>query len=123
MKDNIVYNHPDNQLYIKSEGDKIIIICSKENQQEQVEQQQQQQHQQQQADSSSSSSSSSFSSSCFSLINNKEIHFSRREDFEKERAYRKAEKGNYVLNFPLVGSSSILFLFYFYSISLLFCSI
>ena len=36
MKDNIVYNHPDNQLYIKSEGDKIIIICSKENQQEQV---------------------------------------------------------------------------------------
>ena len=25
MKDNIVYNHPDNQLYIKSEGDKEAL--------------------------------------------------------------------------------------------------
>ena len=36
LKDNTVYNHADNQLYVKSEGNKIVVICSKESQQEQV---------------------------------------------------------------------------------------
>ena len=36
LKDNTVYNHADNQLYEKSEGNKIVVICSKESQQEQV---------------------------------------------------------------------------------------
>jgi hypothetical protein len=36
LKDNAVYNHADNQVYVKSEGDRIIVICSKESQQEQV---------------------------------------------------------------------------------------
>ena len=36
MKDNTIYNHADNQLYIKTAGDTIVIICSKESQQEQV---------------------------------------------------------------------------------------
>ena len=36
MKDNVVYNNPDNKLIVKTNGDKIVIICSKESQQEQV---------------------------------------------------------------------------------------
>ena len=36
MKDNVVYNNPDNKLMVKTNGDKIVIICSKESQQEQV---------------------------------------------------------------------------------------
>ena len=36
LKDKTVYNHADNQLYVKTDGDKIVIICSKESQQEQV---------------------------------------------------------------------------------------
>ena len=36
MKENTVYNQPDNQLYVKTDGDKIVIICSKESQQEKV---------------------------------------------------------------------------------------
>ena len=36
MKDNVIYNHAKNQLYVKTDGDKIVIICSKESQQEQV---------------------------------------------------------------------------------------
>ena len=35
MKDNVVYNNPDNKLMVKTNGDKIVIICSKESQQEQ----------------------------------------------------------------------------------------
>jgi len=36
LKDKTVYNHVDNQLYVKTDGDTIVIICSKESQQEQV---------------------------------------------------------------------------------------
>ena len=36
MKDDVVYNNPDNKLMVKTNGDKIVIICSKESQQEQV---------------------------------------------------------------------------------------
>ena len=36
MKDNVIYIHAKNQLYVKTDGDKIVIICSKESQQEQV---------------------------------------------------------------------------------------
>ena len=36
MKDNVVYNNPDNKLMVRTNGDKIVIICSKESQQEQV---------------------------------------------------------------------------------------
>ena len=36
MKDNVVYNNPDNKLIVRTNGDKIVIICSKESQQEQV---------------------------------------------------------------------------------------
>ena len=36
LKDNTVYNRPDNQVMVKTNGDKIVIICSKESQQEQV---------------------------------------------------------------------------------------
>ena len=36
MKDNIIYNHADNQVYIKTDGDKTIIICNTEKQMEQV---------------------------------------------------------------------------------------
>ena len=36
MKDNVVYNNHDNKLMVKTNGDKIVIICSKESQQEQV---------------------------------------------------------------------------------------
>ena len=36
MKDNIIYNHADNQVYIKTDGDKTVIICNTETQMEQV---------------------------------------------------------------------------------------
>jgi len=36
MKDNIIYNHADNQVYIKTDGDKTVIICNTEKQMEQV---------------------------------------------------------------------------------------
>lgn len=36
MKDNVVYNNSDNKLMVRTNGDKIVIICSKESQQEQV---------------------------------------------------------------------------------------
>ena len=36
MKDNVVYNNPDNKLMVKTNGDKIVIICNEESQQEQV---------------------------------------------------------------------------------------
>ena len=36
LKDNIIYNQADNFLYVKSEGDKIVIICNRESQQEDV---------------------------------------------------------------------------------------
>ena len=36
MKDNVVYNQPDNKLYVKTDGDKIVIICNEESQQEKV---------------------------------------------------------------------------------------
>ena len=33
MKDNTVYNRADNQIYVKTNGDLIYIICNKESQQ------------------------------------------------------------------------------------------
>ena len=36
MKDDTIYNHAQNQLYVRTNGNKIVIICSKESQQEQV---------------------------------------------------------------------------------------
>ena len=36
MKENTVYNQADNKLYVKTDGDKIVIICNKESQQEKV---------------------------------------------------------------------------------------
>ena len=36
MKKDTIYNHAENKLYVKTTGDKIVIICSKESQQEQV---------------------------------------------------------------------------------------
>ena len=36
MKENTVYNRYDNQVYVKTDGDKINIICNKENQQKKV---------------------------------------------------------------------------------------
>ena len=36
MKDNTIYNNAENKLYVKTNGDKIVIICSKESQQEKV---------------------------------------------------------------------------------------
>ena len=32
LKDNTVYNHADNLLYIKTQGNQIVIICNDENQ-------------------------------------------------------------------------------------------
>ena len=32
MKENIVYNQYDNAVFVKTEGDKISIICNEENQ-------------------------------------------------------------------------------------------
>ena len=36
MKDNIVYNHADNVVMVKSQGDKIVIICHSEEQLDQI---------------------------------------------------------------------------------------
>ena len=36
MKENTVYNQYDNQVYVKTDGDKINIICNKENQMQKV---------------------------------------------------------------------------------------
>ena len=36
MRDNVIYNHADNQVYIKTDGDKTVIICNTEKQMEQV---------------------------------------------------------------------------------------
>jgi len=36
MKENTVYNQHDNQVYVKTDGDKINIICNKENQMQKV---------------------------------------------------------------------------------------
>jgi len=36
MKDNIIYNQADNFLYVKSEGNKIVVVCNRESQQEDV---------------------------------------------------------------------------------------
>ncbi len=34
MKDNTVYNRAGNEVYVKSEGDLIYVICNKESQQD-----------------------------------------------------------------------------------------
>ena len=34
LKDNTVYNRPDNQVMVKTNGDLIYIICNKESQQD-----------------------------------------------------------------------------------------
>ena len=34
MKDNTVYNHSDNEVLVKTDGDLIYIICNKESQQD-----------------------------------------------------------------------------------------
>ena len=36
MKDNTVYNRPDNKVFVKTNGDLIYVICNKESQQEKV---------------------------------------------------------------------------------------
>jgi len=36
MKDNTVYNKPDNKVFVKTNGDLIYVICNKESQQEKV---------------------------------------------------------------------------------------
>ena len=36
MKDNTVYNKPDNRVFVKTDGDLIYVICNKESQQETV---------------------------------------------------------------------------------------
>ena len=36
MKDNTIYNRPDNKVFIKTNGDLIYVICNRENQQEAV---------------------------------------------------------------------------------------
>ena len=36
MKENTVYNQYDNRVYVKTDGDKINIICNKENQMQKV---------------------------------------------------------------------------------------
>ena len=36
IKENTVYNQYDNQVYVKTDGDKINIICNKENQMQKV---------------------------------------------------------------------------------------
>jgi chitinase len=32
LKDNTIYNHADNALYIKTQGNQIVIICNNEKQ-------------------------------------------------------------------------------------------
>ena len=36
MKEETIYNRPDNQLMVKTNGDLIYIICNEESQQEEV---------------------------------------------------------------------------------------
>lgn len=36
MKDDIVYNNPDNKILVKTNGDLIYVICNKESQQKKV---------------------------------------------------------------------------------------
>jgi len=36
MKDNAIYNRPDNQIMVKTDGDLIYIICNQEEQQDKV---------------------------------------------------------------------------------------
>ena len=36
MKDNTVYNRPDNKVFVKTNGDLIYVICNKESQQDKV---------------------------------------------------------------------------------------
>ena len=36
MKENTIYNQYDNAVYVKTDGDKINIICNKENQMQKV---------------------------------------------------------------------------------------
>ena len=36
MKSNVVYNHWDNIIYVKTNGEEIHIICDKENQMDKV---------------------------------------------------------------------------------------
>ena len=36
MKDNTIYNRPDNKVFVKTNGDLIYVICNKESQQEKV---------------------------------------------------------------------------------------
>ena len=36
MKDDIIYNRPNNEVMVRSDGDLIYVICSKEKQQLQV---------------------------------------------------------------------------------------
>ncbi len=36
LKDNTVYNRAGNEVYVKSEGDLIYVICNKESQQDKV---------------------------------------------------------------------------------------
>ena len=36
LRDNVVYNKPDNRIMVKTEGNLIYIICHKEEQQEHV---------------------------------------------------------------------------------------
>ena len=36
MKDDVTYNHADNKVMVRTDGDLIYIICNKEHQQKQV---------------------------------------------------------------------------------------
>ena len=36
MRDNVIYNQADNEVYIKTNGDKTVIICNTEKQLEEV---------------------------------------------------------------------------------------
>ena len=36
MKDDVTYNHADNKVFVRTNGDLIYVICNKENQQKKV---------------------------------------------------------------------------------------
>ena len=36
MEENKIYNHPDNSVYVKTNGDEIHIICKREDQMDEV---------------------------------------------------------------------------------------
>ncbi len=36
VKDNVIYNHADNEVYVKTEGIKTVVICNSEKQVKQV---------------------------------------------------------------------------------------